>query len=212
MGENLFISYKHTDQILLSSCKFLFWPNQPKRRNQLLLICLMVQDAKEHSTLSDVRLTTACFLAFAGFLRFNELVNIRPCNLTFSDCMVRLYLPRSKTDQLCTVIARIESSEYARTVHGDGQNSRDSRLFLFRHITKTKEGERLKEGGVLCCTTLRDLFKAKVNLAFIVCGPVVPQQQQMLMSLTDCSKDLGDGNLKMPKMAMLMIQWKNTSL
>ena len=36
----------------------------------------MVADTNEHPTLSNVRLTAACLLAFAGFLRFNKLVNI----------------------------------------------------------------------------------------------------------------------------------------
>lgn len=52
---------------------------------------------------------------------------------------------------------------------------RDSKLFLFRHL---KEGEWLKDGGVLSYGTLRDVFKAKVkqlqrDLAFIVFGLVV---------------------------------------
>ena len=48
----------------------------------------MVQDTREHNTLSNVRLTTACLLAFAGFLHFSELVNIQPCDLSFSDDML----------------------------------------------------------------------------------------------------------------------------
>ena len=53
----------------------------------------MVQDTMEHDTLANVHLTMACLLAFAGFLRFNELVNIRPCDLRFSDDMMTLFLP-----------------------------------------------------------------------------------------------------------------------
>ena len=89
----------------------------------------MVQDAKEHNTLSNVRLTTACLLAFAGFLCFSELVNIRPCDLSFSDDTVRLYFPRSKTDQLRkgneVVIARTESEMCPVNMleqYADGQN------------------------------------------------------------------------------------------
>ena len=83
--------------------------------------------------------------------------------------MMMLYLPRSKTDQLrkgdelvivrtgsdtCPVSMLEQYMEMARIPS-------NSRLFLFRHITKTKEGERLKDGGVL--STLRELFKAKVR-------------------------------------------------
>ena len=146
-------------------------PIEKKEPITVDMLRAMVQDAKEHDTLSNVRLTTACLLAFAGFLRFSELVNIRACDLTFSDCLVKLYLPRSKTDQLRkgneVVIARTESEtcpvsmleQYMRMA----KIPKDSRLFLFRHITRTKEGERLKDGGVLSYSTLRDLFRAKVK-------------------------------------------------
>ena len=60
----------------------------------------MVKDAKESGSLSDLRLTTACLLAYAGFLRFNELVNIRPCDITIQTEKMTLRIPHSKTDQL----------------------------------------------------------------------------------------------------------------
>ena len=115
----------------------------------------MVPDAREHNTLSSIILTTACLLSFAGFLHFSELVNLQPCNLSFSDCMVRLYLPPcSKVDQLCkgneVVIARIESEicpvsmleQYMQMA----KIPRESRLFLFRHITKTKQCDTDRPG------------------------------------------------------------------
>ena len=37
------------------------------------------------------------FDIIAGFLRFDEVANIRPCNLTFSEGHL---IPRSKTDQM----------------------------------------------------------------------------------------------------------------
>ena len=71
-------------------------PTQKKKPITADMLKAMVQDTREHNTLSNVRLTTA---AFAGFLHFNELVNIRPRNLSFSDDMLKIYLPHSKTDQ-----------------------------------------------------------------------------------------------------------------
>lgn len=38
--------------------------------------------------------------AFAGFLRFKELVNIRFADLTFFDSRVQIFIPKSKTDIL----------------------------------------------------------------------------------------------------------------
>ena len=48
----------------------------------------------------DLRLATACVLGFAGFLRFNELVNLKPCNLRIQENMLRIHIDHSKTDQL----------------------------------------------------------------------------------------------------------------
>lgn len=131
----------------------------------------MVQDATDHSILSNVRLTTACLLAFAGFLQFNKLVNIRPCDLSSSDDMLKLFLPRSKTDQLRkgneVITARTKTQtcpvSMLERYMEMGNIPKESQRFLFRHIIKTKGGEQLKDGGVLSYSTLRDLFKAKVK-------------------------------------------------
>ena len=40
----------------------------------------IVLDAEGSGTLADLRLATACLLGFSGFLRFSELINLRPCN------------------------------------------------------------------------------------------------------------------------------------
>ena len=60
----------------------------------------MVKDADKNETLTNVRLVTACLLAFAGFLRFDELINIRCCDLVLDQEMLKIHIPRSKTDQL----------------------------------------------------------------------------------------------------------------
>ena len=63
----------------------------------------LIADIVEHtdkSCLSDVRLATACLISFAGFLRFDELVNIRCCDVQLATEMATIKIPRSKTDQL----------------------------------------------------------------------------------------------------------------
>ena len=62
----------------------------------------MVEDAKKSRSLADLRLMTACLLAYAGFMQFNKLLNIRPCDITIHDKKMVFYIPRSKTDQLHT--------------------------------------------------------------------------------------------------------------
>lgn len=134
-------------------------------------------------------------------------------------------MPCSKVDQLRkgneVVIARTESETFLVSMLEQYMQMdkipRDSRLFLFRHITKTKQGEQLKNHSVLSFSTLRDLFKAKVKQlgypaekfglhslraggATAVANADVPDR---------LFKDMRDGNLKMPKMAMWAIQWKD---
>ena len=41
----------------------------------------LVEDAQHSGALADLRLATACLLAFAAFLRFKELVTLRPCDI-----------------------------------------------------------------------------------------------------------------------------------
>lgn len=48
--------------------------------------------------LSDLRIYCMFSLAFAGFLRFNELVNIRFADLIFFDSHVQIFIPKSKKD------------------------------------------------------------------------------------------------------------------
>ena len=74
----------------------------------------IVQDAERSGSLSDLRLATACLLGFAAFLRFDELMHLRPCDFTITNEMMKIKIVRSKTDQLRqgdeVVVARTKSS------------------------------------------------------------------------------------------------------
>ena len=117
----------------------------------------MVKDADKSHSLSDLRLVTVCQLAYAGFLRFNELVNVRPCNIKIQRDKLILLIPKSKTDQLRQgdelVISRTGNSTYpvamletylART----GTQLSDHR-FMFKPICKMARAEALRESGSL---------------------------------------------------------------
>jgi len=60
----------------------------------------MVADAKQSGSLADMRLTTACLIAFAGFLRFSELIEIRTGDLSLRHDAMVIKLLHSKNDQL----------------------------------------------------------------------------------------------------------------
>ena len=60
-------------------------------------ICQKFASAK--ANLSDLRTAAICVTAFAGFLRFNELANLRCCDVKFcKDKYVELFIAKSKTD------------------------------------------------------------------------------------------------------------------
>ena len=58
----------------------------------------MVKDTRNNCSLSDLRLTTACLLAYAGLLRSNELVNMKPCDFKIQDGQTDFTFT---TQQLC---------------------------------------------------------------------------------------------------------------
>ena len=58
-------------------------------------------DASTSGSLSDLRVATACLLAFAGFLHFDKLINLWPYDFKLQVEMMSIQIVRSKTDQLC---------------------------------------------------------------------------------------------------------------
>ena len=135
------------------------------------LLAKMVEDATKTGSLSDIRLATTCLLSFSGFLRFNELVNMRPCDIKIQEEWMTIHLPRSKMDQLRKgdelLIARTGNAtcpvamleQYMRKSHTPWEDQRP----LFRPICKSKNGERLKAYGSVSYSCMRDLFKKKLK-------------------------------------------------
>ena len=102
----------------------------------------IVKDADRSGTLLDLRLATACLLGFSGFLRFSELINLRPCDFTVSDDMMKIKILHSKTDQRRQgdeiLVARTTNSTcpmaiLERYMEMTGMSWEDQR-FLFRPI------------------------------------------------------------------------------
>ena len=60
-------------------------PVQKKEPITIEMLGAMVDDLDKNETLANARLTAACPLAFSRFLRFNELVNIRCCDVSIKD-------------------------------------------------------------------------------------------------------------------------------
>ena len=60
----------------------------------------IVQDSDTSGRLTDMRLATACLLGFSGFLRFDEFIHLRPCDIAIERDVMTLKITRNKTDQL----------------------------------------------------------------------------------------------------------------
>ena len=130
----------------------------------------IVKDTDKSGSLTDPWLATACLLAFSGFLQFNELICLRPCDFEISQEMMKIKILQSKMDQLRQgdelVIARTGNltcpvAILERYMNRTGMSLDDQR-YLFRPIQRTKNGEGLRQSGKISYTCLRELFKKKV--------------------------------------------------
>ena len=131
----------------------------------------MAQSMGREPSLSEVRLLAIATLAFAGFLRYDELAKLRYCDIVFNEEHMTLQIQSSKTNQLRqgsqVVIARTGSDTcpvhilqlYFRL--GKIQNSSEQKLF--RGISKTKHGEKLRATGGISYTRLHELLLNKLE-------------------------------------------------
>ena len=122
--------------------------------------------------LADVRALTFCLLGFAGFLRFDELSRLRLCDISLHQEHMELFIESSKTDQLrqgaVVVIARTGTNlcpvaMLERYMAMAALLPGESDSFLFRGITQTKNGSKLREKGGLSYTTVREAVLAKLE-------------------------------------------------
>ena len=123
-------------------------PVTKKEPVSIEMLGAIVEDAERSGSLSDLRLATACLLSFSGFLRFNELINLRPCDFSISQEMMKIRIVSSKTDQFRQgdelLVARTNTptcpvTMLERFMYRTGMASND-KCFLFRPIQKTKDG------------------------------------------------------------------------
>ncbi|XP_072018864.1 integrase/recombinase xerD homolog [Amphiura filiformis] len=123
------------------------------------------------SNLMHIRLCAICLISYAGFLRNDELINIRECDVEFGSSFVRIFLVKSKTDQYregsWVVIAETDSitcpvkmlKRYMQLGCISG-----SEIFLFRPVTffKSKNVHKLRDGK-MTYSRCRELFKEALD-------------------------------------------------
>ena len=122
-------------------------------------------------SLSDLRLMAMALLAFAAFLRSDELINLRACDVSFVAGHMAISLPKSKTDQyrdgVTVMVARSGTSTcpvaMLERYFDKAALTQSSTSLVFRGIVKTKTGERLRRSGGISYSRVRELMLQKLS-------------------------------------------------
>ena len=146
-------------------------PKTKKEPVTLDMLRKMADDMGRPPTLTEIRLLAMCCLAFAAFLRYDELAKLRCCDIKFEEDHMVVSILSSKTDQYRegadVVVARSGSStcpvdrlrDYIRIAAIDTSSNER----LFRAITKTKNGEKLRKSGTISYSRIRELVQEKFS-------------------------------------------------
>jgi len=80
-------------------------------------ICKAIaKDATRKGFLGDICLAATCLLAFAGFLRHDELSNIQPCDIKFDVNHITIAIPTIDQGNE-VVIARTNATTFPGALH-----------------------------------------------------------------------------------------------
>ena len=135
------------------------------------LLRQMVQTSGTPPSLVESRLLAICLLAFSAFLRIDEVISIRCCDIKFEKDYMSIHLMSSKTDQyrqgadivvihmgseLCPVL---KLQEYYSIAKLDPNSSEK----LFRGIVASKNGDRLRSTGSISYSRVRELVLRKIE-------------------------------------------------
>ena len=135
-------------------------PKSRKEPDTTEMLTRLVESLGTAPSLSDIRLAASSLLAFAAFLRYDDLSRLHCCDIQFEATAMTVHIMSSKTDQYrqgdTVLVARTGTSTcpvamLERYIAAAGI-SLSSKLHLFRGILNTKKGERLKQAGSLSYT------------------------------------------------------------
>lgn len=144
---------------------------QPIQSDILKVLCNKY--ATKASTLMDKRFLCMCLLAYAGFLRFGELINLQKKHVQITSSHIQLTIDKSKTDvyreghkiliaasHLDTCPVKSLSSYFqASDLHSAGGEA-----FIFRKIVTTKKGQVLdKNNAQLSYSRARDILHQRLR-------------------------------------------------
>lgn len=128
----------------------------------------------ERSNLKELRDVTMFLLAYAAFLRFDELSNIKGTDIVFHDTYFKLFIESSKTDKYrdgaWLLIAKTGNKTcpydmLKRYLLEAEIDSRDKR-YIFRSVTffKKSNNYKLRSSGKISYSNARDILLKKLKL------------------------------------------------
>lgn len=156
---------KLVSNILESARRILAKPTVKKIPVDTSLLLSMYRRLYEEGNLKSQRILCACLIAFAGFLRSDELLNIRVSDLRFEQSYMKIFIESSKTDKFrdgaWIVIAKTGTllcpvTNVQKFISWSGLSNDD---YLFCNLSKTKEGFKVRKSNVKTSyTNLREQF------------------------------------------------------
>ena len=153
-GETSLSSHPLLEEIMAAANRML--AHKTKKKDPITLSqleCLVRDKASTSASLMDIRSVAAALLAFAAFLRFDELVSLHISDIYFKDNYMDIFIESSKTDQYrdgawvpvarsckptCPVVMLL------RYFNMTGFDKSDDGGFLFRGLSKSAKGCKVR--------------------------------------------------------------------
>ena len=147
---------------------------KPKKKKEPITPAMLkdlVDAAGPSPSLTDARTIAIALTAFSAFLRFDEVVCLRCCDVQFWAGYMVMEVLSSKTDQLRqgdeVVVVRSGSAtcpvvclkRYCKLAGIDSASTER----LFRAISHTRNGEKLRNSGALSYSRVRELLLDKLQ-------------------------------------------------
>ena len=119
----------------------------------------------KNMNLKDLRTILICIFSFMGFLRYNEVSNLRMSDIVFHDSYMAIFIEKSKTDiyrngnwlYLAKLKSKLCPITLLRRYMKLAKIDKHSNFYIFRGLCKRSKGFRLRDKDVhISYTTARE--------------------------------------------------------
>lgn len=184
-------------------------PRLSRQKSPILpenLSSLVLRFAGPSAPLSDIRDVTLCLTGYAGFLRYNEISNIKWCHITVHESHLSLFLPRSKTDQLhvgsTVVIAKTGNPtcpynmllRYAAMAQADMSSTN----FVFGNLTfhRSTNSYSIRQGSQLSYSRAREVILQKFKTIGVDTTSIGLHSLRIGGATAAANREIGDRAIK----------------